>query len=128
MLATESAIPKTIAGSQPQPAASADPGTEYRRDAALDERAGNRDRANGQQLLDVELQADAEHQQDDADLGELLGEMLVRDEARRVRADQQPREEIADDGRQAEPMGQVASGQRRRETSGQRHDQVERVH
>ena len=35
---------------------------------------GSATRRHGEQLLDVELQADAEHQQDDADLGELLRE------------------------------------------------------
>jgi hypothetical protein len=39
---------------------------------------------------------DAEHQQDDTDLRELFGYLGVRDEPRRVRADECPREEIAD--------------------------------
>ena len=34
------------------------------------------------------MQADAEHQQDDADLGKFERQVLVGDEARRVRADQ----------------------------------------
>ena len=62
-----------------------------------DDRAGHRDAPHGEQFLDVELQADAEHQQDDADLGELLGEVRVGDEARRVRPDQRAGEQVADD-------------------------------
>ena len=44
-------------------------------DDALRERARDGDAPDGQQLLDVELQADAKHQQDDADLGELFGQV-----------------------------------------------------
>ena len=36
------------------------------------------------------MQADAEHQQDDADFGELERQMLVGDEARRVRPTSTP--------------------------------------
>ena len=54
------------------------------------------------------MQADAEHQQDDADLGELTRERLVGDEAGRRRADQHAGDEIADERRQAQPMGHRA--------------------
>jgi hypothetical protein len=40
----------------------------------------------------VKLQADAEHQQDDADLGELLGDFGVGDKSRRVRAHERARQ------------------------------------
>ena len=50
------------------------------------------------------MQADAEHQQDDADLGELGRECLVGDEARRERADGDAGEQIADQRRNAEPL------------------------
>src|SRR3712207_7926784 len=53
------------------------------RDGALHDGAGDRDAADGEQVFDMELQADAEHQQDDADLRELLGERAVGHEARR---------------------------------------------
>ncbi len=45
----------------------------------------------------MELQADAEHQEDDADLGQLLGEVDIRCVARSVRADHDAGHEIADD-------------------------------
>ena len=89
MLATASAMPKTIAADQSQPNRCATRRAQRGRDGALSDRAGNGDAPHRQQFLQMELQADAEHQQDDADLGELLGEMSVGDEARRVRADAQ---------------------------------------
>ena len=54
------------------------------------------------------MQADAEHQQDDADLGELACERLVGDEAGRRRADQHAGDEIADERLQTQPMGERA--------------------
>ena len=89
---------------------------------------GNRDAAHGEQFLDVELQADAEHQQDDADLGQLLGEMLVGHEPWRVRTDQDSREQIPDDRRQAESLRSVASHERGSEAAGQRADEIDGVH
>ena len=56
------------------------------RDGDLHDGAGHGDGAHRQQVLQREMQADAEHQQDDADLGELVGQALVGDEARRERA------------------------------------------
>ena len=89
---------------------------------------GNRDAPHRQQFLEVELQPDAEHQQDDADLGELLGQRRVGDEAGRVRADQRAGEQVADDRRQAEPLREVAEHQRGGQAAGQREDQVVAVH
>jgi hypothetical protein len=71
-------------------------GAEPRGDGALDDRAGNRHAAHGEQLVEMELEADAEHQQDDADLGELTGQMRIGHEAG-VGADQQAGEQVADD-------------------------------
>ena len=72
VLATERARPKTSPADQPHPHGHPDQGPEQRRDEALPDRPGDGDAADGQQLLEVELQAHAEHQQDDADLGELV--------------------------------------------------------
>ena len=47
----------------------------------------------------LKVQADAEHQQDHADLRELGRDLRVADKPRRVRADQHARDEIADDRR-----------------------------
>ena len=70
-------MPKTRPADQLQPNACASTAPSTRRHRALGNRAGDGDAAHGQQLLEVELQADAEHQQDHADLGELLGQLDV---------------------------------------------------
>ncbi len=87
MLATESDNPKTIAAGHSQPNARAAKCAESRRDEALQHRAGNGDAAHRQQFVEMELQADAEHQQDDADFGELLGKVDVRGVSRSVGTD-----------------------------------------
>jgi hypothetical protein len=68
----------------------------------------------------VELQADAEHQQDDADFCQLLGQRCVGDKARRVRPDERAGQQIADDRRQADPLGDVSQEERRGEPAGER--------
>ena len=70
---------------------------EHRGDGALADGAGHGDLAHGQQLLDMELQADAEHQEDHADLGELLGQARIGHESRGVRTDQRTGQQVADD-------------------------------
>ncbi len=65
-------------------------------------------RAHRQQVLEREMQADAEHQQDDADLGQLVGEALVGDEARREGPDQHAGQQIADQRRDAQAVGERA--------------------
>ena len=69
------------------------------------------------------MQADAEHQQDDADLGELRGELAVGDEAGRERADGDARQQVADERRQLQPDGDEAADEREREADGDRRDQ-----
>ena len=54
------------------------------------------------------MQADAEHQEDDADLGQFGREALVGDEARREGADGDAGEQIAYERRYAEALGQRA--------------------
>ena len=99
-----------------------------RRDDALRDGAGNRDAADREQLLDVKLQADAEHQQDDADFGELFGQRRVGDETGRVRPDQRAGEQISGDRRQAEPMRDVAEREGGGQAAGQRENQVVGMH
>ena len=84
VLATESASPKTAPAVHPQPNAQAATAPEPGRDRALEDRAGQGDSPHREQLVDVEVQPDAEHDQDDADLGELLGEVRIGLEAGRV--------------------------------------------
>ena len=47
---------------------------QHRGTGDLGDGAGNRDGAHRQQVLEREVQADAEHQQNDADLGQIVGE------------------------------------------------------
>ena len=54
------------------------------------------------------MQADAEHQQHHTDFGELAGQSHVRDKSRRVRADQDAGDEIADQRRQFQPRSREA--------------------
>ena len=128
VLATDSATPKTMPAAQAPAGAVDHERAERGGDQALHDRAGDRDAPDGEQILDVELQADAEHQQDDADLGELLGERAIGDEPGRVRADDEPGDEVADDRRELQPLGDVAADQRRDEAAGEREDQIEAMH
>ena len=74
MLATDRQRPKTIAPAQLQPSACTTAAPSAVATALWTMAPGNGDAPDGEQLLDVELQADAEHEQDDADLGELRGQ------------------------------------------------------
>jgi hypothetical protein len=53
-------------------------------------RAGDGDILDRQQVLQREMQADAEHQQDDADFRQCVGHILIRHKARREWAHQTP--------------------------------------
>jgi hypothetical protein len=93
--------------------------TEHRGDRALDDRTRHGDAANGEQLLEMKLEANAEHQEDDADLGELLRHRGVGDETRRVRTDEDAGEQIADDRRKAEALREVSEDECCREPAGE---------
>jgi hypothetical protein len=67
-------------------------------------------------------------QQDDANLGKLLGNRRVRDEPRRIGADHDAGEEISNNRRESRSLSQVPEEQRGCESSSQRQDQIERVH
>jgi hypothetical protein len=81
-----------------------------------------------EQLLDVELKADAKHQKDDANLRELLGQERVGDETRRIRTHQCAGEQVADNGRQTEALGDVAQYERGAKASRQRQDEIVGMH
>ena len=69
------------------------------------------------------MQADAEHQQDHADLGELRGERLIADEAWRVRADEHAGKQITDDGRQAQALREQAEHEGHHEADTENRDE-----
>ena len=93
-------------------------------------RDGSRDRdtAHGEQLFDVKLQTDAEHQENDADLRKLLGERGVRDESRGVRTNKRSGEQVSDNGRKSEPLGDVSKNEGGSEAAGERENQIVRMH
>ena len=97
VLATDSATPKTKPAPTDQPSSQASAMPSSGPDHDLHDRAGDRDGAHRQKLVQRELQPDAEHQQDDADFGELVGDVLVGDEARRERADDDAGQQVPDD-------------------------------
>ncbi len=78
---------------------------EQRRDGDLHDGAGHGNAPHRQQVLDGEMHADAEHQQDDADLRQLRRQRLIGDEPRRMRADGDSGQEVADQRREPEPIG-----------------------
>ena len=106
VLATDRARPNTRPG-RPRPAQHmAEAGAHQAGDDDLDDRAGHDDARHRHQVLEREMQADAEHQQDDADLGELAGQGGIGGEARRERADHDARQHVAGQRLDAQPMGQ----------------------
>ena len=119
---------KHEAGSASPAKGMGDQQAQARGDRALRDGAGDRHAPDRDQLFDVELHADAEHQQDDADLGQLLRHVAVGHEAWSVGADEEPGDEIADDRGEADAMGGEAEDQRRAEAAGQRQDEIDRVH
>src|SRR3546814_10311992 len=76
---------------------------EQGRNHDLDERAGDGDPADSDQILDREMQPDTEHQQDHADLRELVRQRSIADEAGSEGADRHACEQIADERRQLQP-------------------------
>ena len=76
--------------SSPSRTARADHSPQHRRDEALDDGSGEGNPPHGQQLFEVEMQPDAEHEQDDADLGELLRQRLIRQRSQACGTDGDP--------------------------------------
>lgn len=64
------------------------------------------DPPHGEQVVHREMDAHPEHEEDDPDLGELLGECDIGHEARRERPHGDARHEVAHQRRKAEPDGQ----------------------
>ena len=123
VLATETASPRMSPPPIPQPSATPRPTPEGGRDDELADGARDRDPPDGQQVLDRELDPDPEHQQDHADLGELAGDLGVRDDARRERAERDAGGDVADDGREPEPLGDQAADEGGNEPDGDGRDE-----
>jgi hypothetical protein len=74
-------------------------------------------------MLEGEAEADAKHQKDHADLGEVPGERRIGDEPRGERADQHAGEEVADQRRDPYSMGERAENEGEDEASHDRGDE-----
>ena len=70
-------------------------------------------RLDAPQLLEAELDADREQQQDDADLCRVVDERRIFDQLQRVRTDDDAGDEEADDRHEADPAAQVGNHRRR---------------
>src|SRR6185503_14700419 len=95
-------------------------GSQAGRDKALQHRARDRHAANGKQFIDVELQADAKHEEDDSNLRKLLSEVNIRGIAGRVGSDDDTGKEIANDGGKAEALREISADEGRAQSSGER--------
>ena len=90
---------------------------------------GHGDAPDGQQIRQREVQPDAEHEQDHADLGQLRGEVRIGHESRRERTDHDPGHQEPGDGCDTQPVRDQAEHERRDEGTDQRRDQGgHRVH
>ena len=76
----------------------------------------------------MKLQADAKHDQDHADFRELFGDGRVRFDTWRMRSDRNPGDQVADDGREAEALGEISEDQRRAKARGKRENELDAVH
>jgi hypothetical protein len=76
----------------------------------------------------MKAKPDSKEQQDDADFGKLLRDCAVCDEAWREWADYDAGQEVADYGRDLQPMGQKAKGESGSQAPGERHKYAEIVH
>jgi hypothetical protein len=77
-------------------------------DSDLAHRAGHGDGLHRDQVAQREMQADAEHQKNDADIGQLLHQPDIGDEAGGERPDGDARQQIAEQGRQLETVRERA--------------------
>ena len=121
-------MPKITPADHSQPEAAGQERAEERGRAALDDRAWHRNPTHRQQFVEMELQADAEHQQDDADLRQLFRQRRIGHEARRVRPDQHAGQQIAHDRRKAQALGDVAKHERGAEAAREGQDELVTVH
>ena len=98
-------------------------GAEQGGDRDLHERAGEGNAPHGEQVADGEVDPDAEHEQDDADLRELLRQSGVDDDARCVGADDDAGEEVPDEGGHPQPDGEEPEQEGQAQAGGDRGDQ-----
>ena len=69
------------------------------------------------------MQPNAEHEEDDADLGEVIGEALIGDKARCEGSDQDASDQVSYQGRDAQAVGKSAENKRQHQAHHDRRDQ-----
>ena len=75
----------------------------------------------------MEVKPHAEHEEDDAHLGELLGHLVVGDESRRIWSHGDAGQEITDDWGKPQAVRHIAEDERRDQAACQSQDEVEVV-
>ena len=116
------------AGGPVPPVRDADQCAEQGRDKTLTKGTGESHPPYGEQFLEMELQADAEHEKNDPDLGELVRQVFVGDEAGRIGPDDESRDEVPHDGGEPETECHIAADEGRSQPAGQCQYQVEFAH
>ena len=122
------AEPDHQAGAQwpaPQPAQADAQGG---RENDLEDGARHGEPSHRQQVGRGEVQPDAEHQQDDADLGQLHGKLAVGYEPGCEGPHEDSGQQVADQGRQAQPVCDVAEGEGQGEAGGDGRNQRRVMH
>jgi hypothetical protein len=82
----------------------------------LSDGTGHGNRPHGHEIGQGEVETDTEHQQDDANLGELRREFLIRHIARREGADEYAGQQIAHERREPQPLRQGTKHERQSKT------------
>src|SRR6185437_1309835 len=116
VLATERARPNSTPAPVPQPS-----------DQPLRQGSWDGDAADGEQVLERKMQPDAEHQEDDPDLGELIGDVLIGHEARRKRSEGDAGKQIANQRRKLQAMGEHTETEGKHEANRERRDERRHV-
>ena len=112
VLATDSARPKISPAPMVQPRLQRQRHAEQGRDRDLHDGAGQGYGPDRHQIFKRKMQADREHQQNDADFGQLVGERLIGDEPRRKGADGDTGKQITDQRRHTQPVRRQSKNKR----------------
>ena len=128
VLATEIARPNTMPAARPQPNTTRDERAEPRRDRALNDRAGHGD-ARARRAAPRGGSAARRRTSAGSRRPRRAGSAMCRvgDEPGVYGPTAMPGEQVADDRREPQPVGEVPEHQRRREPARQRQDEVEFV-
>lgn len=103
-------------------------GAKNGRRCRLDKRPGQGDALDRQQVVHMKMQADTEHEQDNARFRKFHGKVRIRDEPGRLRPDNNARHKIPDNGRKLQSLGDIPEYKGENKTSGQNFKKFVFVH